>query len=184
MKKFESIIYFLSLCILILVMFIKSLGWSWGGAFLIFTFTVLALTIFALSWLIFTIRDENKKRIYFLYGSIPFGYSYATLLIGCMAKLQHWSWAYTGTRSSVLIFLITLIIFIIAYFMTKNQLRKNYLRSMILKCSVFTFISLLVVVINFDIVISAISSNEVNERREIQRKQYENSRFSDSSSSQ
>lgn len=152
--------------IFLLVIIIKSFAWPFAGPFLIVTYTTLSLVFSLLSWLIYTYKDKGEKRLYFKYGTIPFGIAISTLLLMTIAKLQHWPWYDGAFKVTLLFFFIVALIFIIAFILTKNTIKKDIIKQLMFKTFVFIGISITVICIDFDKIISALSSKEVNEQRE------------------
>jgi len=81
-----------------------------------------------LSWLIYTVKNEQQKRLYFIYGTIPLGFAISSLLIMAIAKLQHWSWYVPAFKVSLFLFFIVELIFMLAYILARNVIKKAKLK--------------------------------------------------------
>ena len=141
--------------------------WPWGGGFLIAGYTSISMIFFSFSWFIFSNKIENSKRQFFIYGTIPLGIAIGTFIISPIPKLQHWPWHREANLLTLFLFLITGIIFISALILTKNEIKKEYIKSILIRILIFSLITLTTRILNLDQIISFMSTPETNLKREI-----------------
>ena len=173
MKKIESVLYALILIIALIVILAKILLWSWAGGLLIATFTSFAFVYVGLSWLIFTIKNEQGKNVYIIYATIPLGLSIALLLFSTIAKLQDWNWDKGSFRATITMLIITEIILVTTFTLTKNNIRKKLTKELMIKTAIFILITFLIIFIDFNKLISTLSTDEANLQREKWRIEHE-----------
>lgn len=167
MKRAEYIFYTLIVTILLIVLLAKSMLWPWAGTFLILTYCTLAFIIALISWFIYSVEENNGKRFFPFYGTIPFGLSIAIVLMAMIAKLQEWPWHPEAFRVAIYLFSITTIVLIASYKLIINVVRREYIKKLLLKVFIFFVITILLNLLNFEHVIELVSSPEANEQRKI-----------------
>lgn len=144
----------------------KTMLWAWAGAFLIMSYTTMAFIFVIISWLVYTTKNEQQKTVYFIYGSIPLGLSIAVLICSIIAKFQLWPWYSNSIRMTVFLFVITGMIFATALLFLKNPIKTKFVKEMILETLLFIALTFAIIFMDFDKLITALSSNEANKVRE------------------